>query len=218
LDIVSSVKMNLSCDLFVENYKSVIWSHSETTILKVLSDLLAVVDRGDVGVLVLFDLSAAFDNVEHTIVLKLLERAFRVSGVALAWLSCGPRTVCQAWCRFVWHGYATVGLTAGSTASTAATAAYRTRSTVSCCVHCRPHRRHPVKPSAPACVRRWYAPVDQGTFLLWLLAAVALSRLSLNGCGQTGCNSMRIGRKFFGWHRPGYSISCHRSRWSLIVK
>ena len=63
-------------------------SHStETAILKVLSDLLAAIDSGDVGVLVLLDLSAAFDTVDHTILLERLERTFRVSGVALDWVS-----------------------------------------------------------------------------------------------------------------------------------
>jgi hypothetical protein len=55
--------------------------------LKVLSDLLAAVDRGDIGVLVLLDLSAAFDTVDHTIMLERLERTFRVYGAALDWLS-----------------------------------------------------------------------------------------------------------------------------------
>jgi Reverse transcriptase (RNA-dependent DNA polymerase) len=59
---------------------------TETAVLKVLSDLLAAVDRGDVGVLVLLDL-AAFDIVDRMIMLKRLERTLRVSGVVLDWLS-----------------------------------------------------------------------------------------------------------------------------------
>ena len=51
----------------------------ETAILKVLSDILTAVDRGDVGVLVLLDLSAAFVTVDRMIMLKRLERTFRVS-------------------------------------------------------------------------------------------------------------------------------------------
>jgi Reverse transcriptase (RNA-dependent DNA polymerase) len=60
---------------------------TETTVLKVLSDLLAAGDRGDVGVLVLLDLSAALNTVDHMIMLKRPERTFRVSGVALDWPS-----------------------------------------------------------------------------------------------------------------------------------
>ena len=40
---------------------------TETATLRVLSDLLTVVDGGDVAALVLLDLSAAFDTVDHTI-------------------------------------------------------------------------------------------------------------------------------------------------------
>ena len=40
-----------------------------TTMLKVLSDILQAVDRDDVAALVLLDLSAAFDTVDHDILL-----------------------------------------------------------------------------------------------------------------------------------------------------
>ena len=60
---------------------------TETAVLKVLSDLLEAVDRGDVGVLVLLDLSAAFDTVDHAILLERLERTFGVSDGALRWLT-----------------------------------------------------------------------------------------------------------------------------------
>ena len=38
-----------------------------------LSDLLEALDRGDVGVLLLLDLSAAFDTVDHETLLRRLE-------------------------------------------------------------------------------------------------------------------------------------------------
>ena len=60
---------------------------TETAVLKVLSDLIQTVDRGDIGVLVLLDLSAAFDTVDHHILLQRLESTFGISGEALAWLS-----------------------------------------------------------------------------------------------------------------------------------
>ena len=63
-------------------------SHStETAVLKVLSDLLEALDRGDVGVLLLLDLSAAFDTVDHDILLRRLEQTFGVSGNVLNWLA-----------------------------------------------------------------------------------------------------------------------------------
>jgi Reverse transcriptase (RNA-dependent DNA polymerase) len=55
--------------------------------LKVLSDLLEAVDHGDVGVLLLLDLSAAFDTVDHETLLRRLELTFGVSGTALSWLA-----------------------------------------------------------------------------------------------------------------------------------
>jgi hypothetical protein len=60
---------------------------TETAVLKVLSDLLDAIDRGDIGVLVLLDLSAAFHTVDHEILLQRLERTFRISGAALRWLA-----------------------------------------------------------------------------------------------------------------------------------
>ena len=55
--------------------------------LKVLSDLLEALDRGDVGVQILLDLSAAFDTVDHETLLWRLELTVDVSGNALGWLA-----------------------------------------------------------------------------------------------------------------------------------
>ena len=45
---------------------------TETGVLRVLSDILSAVDRGDFAELVLLDLSAAFDTVDHNILLQRL--------------------------------------------------------------------------------------------------------------------------------------------------
>ena len=42
---------------------------TETAILKIISDLLMATDRGQVAILGLFDLSAAFDKVDHIIII-----------------------------------------------------------------------------------------------------------------------------------------------------
>jgi len=58
---------------------------TETAVLRVLSDILQAVDRGDVAALVLLDLSAAFDTVDHSILLERLQQTFGNSDTALCW-------------------------------------------------------------------------------------------------------------------------------------
>jgi len=60
---------------------------TETATIRVLSDLLDSVDRGDTAALVLLDLTAAFDTVDHEILLKRLRATFGVDSIALAWFS-----------------------------------------------------------------------------------------------------------------------------------
>jgi len=55
---------------------------TETALLRVLS---AAVDRGDFAALVLLDLSAAFDTVDHDILLQRLQTSFGIGGAALKW-------------------------------------------------------------------------------------------------------------------------------------
>jgi len=54
-------------------------------VLRVLSDILLSVDRGDFAALVLLHLSAAFDTVDYDILLQRLETGFSVTGTALSW-------------------------------------------------------------------------------------------------------------------------------------
>ena len=58
---------------------------SETAALSVLSDILLAVDRGDFAALVLLNLSAAFDTVDHDILLQRLQTSFGIDSVALKW-------------------------------------------------------------------------------------------------------------------------------------
>ena len=53
---------------------------SETTLLKIHSDILASMDASKVRALTLVDLSAAFDTIDHTILLSRLNDWFGVTG------------------------------------------------------------------------------------------------------------------------------------------
>lgn len=58
---------------------------TETAVLRVLADILQAVDCGDVAALVLLDLSAAFDTVDHSILLQRLNTTFGISATAHSW-------------------------------------------------------------------------------------------------------------------------------------
>ena len=61
-------------------------NHStETALAKVQSDILCRMDKGEVVLLVMLDLSAAFDTVDHQILLKQLQMDFGVEGTVLNW-------------------------------------------------------------------------------------------------------------------------------------
>ena len=58
---------------------------TETAVLRVLSDILQAVDNGDLAALVLLDLSAAFDTVDHSILLRRLHQTFGINDTAHKW-------------------------------------------------------------------------------------------------------------------------------------
>ena len=73
--------------LLPENQSAYRRSHStETALLKVTSDALIAADQGKLTLLGMLDLSAAFDCVDHCILLDRLETSFGFVGVVLDWM------------------------------------------------------------------------------------------------------------------------------------
>ena len=58
---------------------------TETARVWVQNDILLFLDQGGATILVLLDLSAAFDTVDHSILLSRIESALGVNGSALQW-------------------------------------------------------------------------------------------------------------------------------------
>ena len=59
--------------------------YTETAVLKVFSDIIDAIDKGQLALLSLFDLSASFDTVDHHILRQRLQRSFGVDGIAIQW-------------------------------------------------------------------------------------------------------------------------------------
>jgi len=62
-------------------------NHStETALLKVSNDILRALDKGKGVYMVLLDLSAAFDTIDHTVFLSRLEKVYGVTGGVAEWM------------------------------------------------------------------------------------------------------------------------------------
>ena len=63
-------------------------NHStETALLKVSNDILMAADSGECTVLVLLDLSAAFDSIDHNFLINRLHNLVGLSGAVLKWFT-----------------------------------------------------------------------------------------------------------------------------------
>ncbi len=81
--LYSFIEKNNICEDFKSGFRP---SHStETALIRVKNDLLLSCDRGCIFLLVLLDLIAAFNTIDHNILLNRLENILGISGSALAW-------------------------------------------------------------------------------------------------------------------------------------
>ena len=83
VQLVDHLKENGLYEIFQSAYRQL---HStETALLRVQNDILQAVDSDGGAILVLLDLSAAFDTIDHQKLLDLLDCSFGIRGDALKW-------------------------------------------------------------------------------------------------------------------------------------
>ena len=89
LEKIVSIQINkhLSTNKLLESHQSAYRKHhnTETALLKIFNDLLLSADQKKISVLVLLDLSAAFDTIDHTILVERLRTTFGFDGTVLNW-------------------------------------------------------------------------------------------------------------------------------------
>ena len=79
------MRLCLSPESFQSAYKR--YHSSETALLRVQNDILRSIDNGENVVLVLLDLSAAFDTVNHETLLSRLSTRYGFCGSVLKWFT-----------------------------------------------------------------------------------------------------------------------------------
>jgi hypothetical protein len=78
------LRQNSLCDDLQSAYR--VGHSTETALLKVQNDIAAALDQRSMVMLILLDLSAAFDVIEHKIMLKRFEYSFGITSTALHWI------------------------------------------------------------------------------------------------------------------------------------
>ena len=86
--VIDQLMEHIHANNLMETLQLAYRSHhsTKTALLKVKTDILKAMDNQEIACLVLLDLSAAFDMVNHKILLERLENYFRITGIALRWI------------------------------------------------------------------------------------------------------------------------------------
>ena len=87
--VLVQISRHLSANNLLNQFQSAYRpGHStETALLKIVNDLLLSLDDGNISLLASLDLSAAFDTIDHAILLHRLQHDFGLSGTVLDWFS-----------------------------------------------------------------------------------------------------------------------------------
>ena len=98
LVVAKQLSTFLANNNLIDEFQSAYRAHHsvETALLSVHNDLLQAMNCGKITLLVLLDLSAAFDTVDHSILLSRMNSYFGIGCVALDWFQSylSGRTYC----------------------------------------------------------------------------------------------------------------------------
>ena len=78
--VLSQLNSHLSSNNLLHPFQSAYRQHhsTETALLHILNHLLLATDSGNISLLTLLDLSAAFDTIDHTILIHRLQHSFGI--------------------------------------------------------------------------------------------------------------------------------------------
>ncbi len=85
--VFNQLNKYLNSNGYLDNFQSGFRAHhsTETALIKIINYIRFNSDSGKISVLVLLDLNAAFDTVDHNILLERLENWVGLSGMVLKW-------------------------------------------------------------------------------------------------------------------------------------
>uniref|UniRef100_A0A672RP97 Reverse transcriptase domain-containing protein n=1 Tax=Sinocyclocheilus grahami TaxID=75366 RepID=A0A672RP97_SINGR len=85
--VFNQLNKYLNSNGYLDNFQSGFRPHhsTETALIKIINDIRLNSESGKISVLVLLDLSAAFDTVDHNILLERLENLVGLSGMVIKW-------------------------------------------------------------------------------------------------------------------------------------
>ncbi len=102
--VSAQIVLILAKQYLCEEFQSGFRPHhsTETALVKITNDLLLASDQGCISLLVLLDLSAAFDTMDHDILIDRLQNYTGIQGQALRWFRSFLPVRSLPLCLFKW--------------------------------------------------------------------------------------------------------------------